>query len=301
MLILNVNGPINSGKTTVSKLLVQKIPNAVFIEVDDLMSDEEEVSLGLERRAGFEERRKRLDHQLTEYKKSKTHDVVIFAYPMTEKDFKRWQAFADDQTQFLNITLAPDLETCLRNRGMRSLTEWEKNRIRQMYEEGYHNREGADLIINNTTQTPEETAEVILAFVTQTQNPEQQWLHLVERRWTALLSGEKISTIRLNEGFVHKGFLVYRDCPNERFAEVVYVNRVYYIPLRQAVELEGFDDHTPNEEVALTNMKKHYPNITLDTLVLFVQHLSVPETRKKYKKNVADILKKFKNHICSEK
>lgn len=41
--------------------------------------------------------------------------------------------------------------------------------------------------------------------------PKQQWLHLVEKRWPALLNGEKTSTFRLNEGFIHKGFLVYKD------------------------------------------------------------------------------------------
>lgn len=41
MLILNINDPINSGKTTVSKILVNLLSKAVFIEVDELMSDEE--------------------------------------------------------------------------------------------------------------------------------------------------------------------------------------------------------------------------------------------------------------------
>lgn len=165
MLILNINGPINSGKTTVSKILVQKMPKAVFIEVDELMSDEEQSSLELERQAGWEERCRRLDSKLTEYKKSQVYDTVIFAYPATEKDFKRWATFADDKTQFLNITLAPSLENCLKNRGTRTLTEWEENRIRQMYKEGYHARDFADLIINNDNQTPEETADVILGVI----------------------------------------------------------------------------------------------------------------------------------------
>ncbi len=56
MLILNVNGPINSGKSTVSKLLVQMLPHAVFIEVDDLLLDDEEKKLGLTMQAGWGER-----------------------------------------------------------------------------------------------------------------------------------------------------------------------------------------------------------------------------------------------------
>ncbi len=151
-----------------------------------------------------------------------------------------------------------------------------------------------DLIISNDNQSPEETANIILDFVQHTQNPTQQWLHLVERRWPALVSGEKTSTFRLNEGFVHRGFLVYKDCPNEQFAEVVYINKVYYVPLHQAIALDGFDNHTPDEATALKQMQVHYPDITLDTPILLAQHLSVPETKKKYPQEIQHILKKIK-------
>ena len=40
MQIININGPINAGKSTISKLLTQKLSNAIFIEVDDLLSDQ---------------------------------------------------------------------------------------------------------------------------------------------------------------------------------------------------------------------------------------------------------------------
>lgn len=155
------------------------------------------------------------------------------------------------------------------------------------------NIEDADFIINNDTQTPQETADIIKGFIAHAQNPQQQWLHLVERRWPALLSGEKVSTFRLNEGFIHRGFLVYKDCPKEQWREVVYVKKVYYVPLRQAMEIDGFDDHTPNMETALKQMKVHYPDITLDTPILFAQHLGVPETLAKYPQEVKQILKEM--------
>ena len=40
MLILNTNGPINAGKTTVSKLLAKMLPEALFVEIDDLLTDD---------------------------------------------------------------------------------------------------------------------------------------------------------------------------------------------------------------------------------------------------------------------
>ena len=294
MLILNINGPMNSGKTTVSKILLNMLPNATFIEVDDLMSDEEQEKLGLSLQQGWRERHKRLNQKLKALKKSREYETVIFAYPIADNTYQDWKALEDNQTKFLNITLAPSLEECLKNRGTRELDDWERNRIKEMYEEGYQNRSYSDLIINNDNQTPEETAEIIKGFVEHALSSKQQWLHLVERRWSALLNGEKTSTFRLNEGFVHKGFLVYKDCPKEQWAEVVYVTHVYYVPLRQAIEIDGYDEHTPDMETALRQMRVHYPDITLETPLLLAQHLGVPETKVKYPEEVKKILEKSK-------
>ena len=291
MLILNINGPINAGKTTVSKILVQRLSKALFIEVDDLMSDAEEKRLGLSKEQGWQERQKRLYKKLQELKKQHAYETVIFAYPIGDKTYQDWRALEDNNTRFLNITLAPSLKECLKNRGGRVLTEWEQNRIRDMYAAGYHNRPYADFIINNDHQTPEETADIIVGFVAHALSPDMQWLHLVERRWPALVSGEKTSTLRLNEGFVHKGFLVYKDCPKEQWAEVVYVTHVYYVPLKQALEIDGFDAHTPDVETGLKQMQVHYPDITLDTPILLAKHLGVPETKQKYPAEVKKILK----------
>lgn len=290
MLILNINGPINSGKTTVSKILVNLLPKATFIEVDELMSDTEQEKLGLLLKEGWAERKKRLNEKLLALKEGEEFETVIFAYPITEESYQKWSALADENTRFLNITLAPSLENCLKNRGTRELDDWERNRIRQMYEEGYQNRSYSDFIINNDNQTPEETAEIIKGFIEHVVSPKQQWIHLVERRWSALLNGEKTSTLRLNEGFIHKGFLVYKDCPKEQWAEVVYVTGVYYLPLKRALETDGFDEHTPDVETGLKQMRVHYPDITLDTPILLAKHLSIPETNKLYPNEVKKIL-----------
>ncbi|MBR1948414.1 MAG: shikimate kinase, partial [Alphaproteobacteria bacterium] len=90
---------------------------------------------------------------------------VVFAYPISENLYKEWKAFEDKTTSFVNITLAPKLEVCLTNRGQRELEEWEINRIKQMYEEGYHNSDFADLIVDNSNKTPDETVDEILTFL----------------------------------------------------------------------------------------------------------------------------------------
>ena len=187
MLILNINGPMNSGKSTVSKILVNMLTNATFIEVDELMSDQKQEQLGLSLKEGWVERTKRLNKKLLSLKQSKAFETIIFAYPIADNTYQDWKAMADNQTHFLNITLAPSLEECLKNRGTRELNDWERNRIRQMYEEGYQNRPYSDFIINNDHQTPKQTAEIIKDFVEHALSSKQQWLHLVKRRWQALL------------------------------------------------------------------------------------------------------------------
>ncbi|MBQ8256224.1 MAG: shikimate kinase [Alphaproteobacteria bacterium] len=166
MLILNINGPINSGKSTVSKLLVQILSRAIFIEVDDLLSDDEEKKLGLTMQAGWGERLNRLDRIIADQKNQRQYETIIFAYPMTENLYRRWSAHIDKNTRFIAVTLAPSLENCLTNRGTRILTDWEIGRIREMYNENYHRPVNSDLIINNDGQTPHQTAKQIADYVT---------------------------------------------------------------------------------------------------------------------------------------
>jgi shikimate kinase len=165
-IIININGPINAGKSTVSKLLEQQLENALFIEVDNLMSDVEEKKLGITMHEGWRERLKRLD-KIIEQRKTENIRYIIFAYPMDEENYQRWSKFADLNTVFLNITLAPSLEVCLQNRGTRNLTEWEQSRIKDMYEANFHAPLHSDLIIDNSWQTPEETIAVIKKFLSE--------------------------------------------------------------------------------------------------------------------------------------
>lgn len=165
MQIININGPINSGKSTISKLLEKELPNALFIEVDDLLSDEEQEKLGLKMEQGWQERTNRLAKIVNAEKQNKAYDNIVFAYPISENLYNEWKLWQDENTKFINITIAPKLEVCLTNRGTRELEEAEKHRIFQMYEEGYHNRAYSDLIIDNSVQTPSETLDTILKFL----------------------------------------------------------------------------------------------------------------------------------------
>ena len=69
MKIININGPINAGKTTICKLLQEKLSQSLFIEVDDLLLDDEQENLKLTREQGWAERLKRLNQIILEEKK----------------------------------------------------------------------------------------------------------------------------------------------------------------------------------------------------------------------------------------
>ncbi len=173
MRIININGPINAGKTTISKLLSACLLQSLFIEVDDLLSDEEQADLVLSMREGWSERCRRLADIVQKEKKLGRFENIIFAYPMTEKLYAQWKQWEDETVAFINITLALQMEICLQNRGTRELDESEKKRIKEMYQEGYHNSKFADLIIDNSKQTPQETLQQILLFLGRENNDQK--------------------------------------------------------------------------------------------------------------------------------
>tara|TARA_Y100000590_G_scaffold240758_1_gene270773 strand:- start:520 stop:843 length:324 start_codon:yes stop_codon:yes gene_type:complete len=101
-------------------------------------------------------------------------------------------------------------------------------------------------------------------------------LKLVNRRWDALLNGEKLDTIRLKEGKVRTPcFIEYENCDYPEKKAIVYAYSSEYILLKDV-------PNEPNKEDFLNRMKRHYPDITLNTEILFIEHLSVDETKSKY-------------------
>ena len=117
-----------------------------------------------------------------------------------------------------------------------------------------------------------------------------QWLHLAERHWPRLTSGAKTDTVRLNEGTVEPGFLVYVSSPSETEYAVVYVTDVRHIPLRDVLLYERGPEITPDEATLLEHLRAHYPEIELDTEIDFIQHLTVDDTRARFPDAITPIL-----------
>lgn len=153
-MIILINGTINAGKTTVAKMLAAKLPRTAHIEklrqFIEWMSIEESVPYNIKNIIS-----------LTRNFITLGNLNVVISYPISSKHFRMLtQELADLNTPIHAFTLAPDLETIIRNRGTRELASWEVEQIKKAYAENFHKPEYG-IVIDNTNQTPEETLQII--------------------------------------------------------------------------------------------------------------------------------------------
>lgn len=158
-MIIFINGSINSGKSTVAKILAKELPDVALIEIDTLremincMPLEEAIPINLENAISLIENfsRKGLD--------------IIVVYPLSQKNYDYITSKIKDlNEQIYCFTLAPKLKKALTNRGTRDLNEWEIGRIKHHYEIGIHIPTFGE-VIDNSEQSPEETAKIILGKI----------------------------------------------------------------------------------------------------------------------------------------
>ncbi|MFH2004259.1 MAG: hypothetical protein ABIK27_05930 [Bacteroidota bacterium] len=155
-MIIFINGSINAGKSTVAKLLVKELPNTALVEIDvfhemiSWMPIEQSIPLNLENAVSV----------ITNFVRKNLN--VIIPYPLSQKNYHYMMENLKDLNTAIHIfTLAPQLEKVLTNRGAREINEWEQERIKHHYAIGIQNPAFGE-VIDNTNQTPEETAEYIL-------------------------------------------------------------------------------------------------------------------------------------------
>ncbi len=152
-MIIFINGSINSGKSTISKLLQKELGKTAVVEIDSLrafiewMPLEQAIPINLQNAASVIENF--ANQQLN----------VIVPYPLSKESHDYFLRELKDY-QLIFLTLAPKLDIILNNRGNRELSKWEINRIKHHYQIGIHNPEFGT-IIDNSNQTPEETLESI--------------------------------------------------------------------------------------------------------------------------------------------
>lgn len=158
-MILLINGSINAGKTTVGRSLATLLPQAAHVEVDALrqfvafLPLSQAIPVSLENAATVTRNLVRRGYH------------VIITYPLGADDYTYLMAqFADLSTPIHTITLSLPLAVALSNRGERILTAHERQRIREQYADG-RNQPAFGISIDNTEQTPAETAAAILRAI----------------------------------------------------------------------------------------------------------------------------------------
>lgn len=158
-MIIFINGSINAGKSTVAKIVAKELENTALLEIDVLremiewMPIDQAIPLNLE-------------NALSVIKNFAINNLnVVVPYPLSQKNYEYVvDNLKDLDAQKYFFTLAPKLEKAVTNRGTRELDDWERDRIAHHYNIGIHNPSFGE-IIDNSDQTPEETAKIILSKI----------------------------------------------------------------------------------------------------------------------------------------
>lgn len=159
-MIIFLSGSINSGKTTIAKLLVNEFPRTAHIEVDNIhdmyewMPLEEAIPLNLKNTLS-------LAMNLLEENMN-----IIITYPLSRDEYEFFNHSLPLDVQRFFFTLNPAIEKALSNRGNRELTEWETERIKFHYSMGVNNP-GFGVTLDTTMHTPEDTVNEILYYIEQ--------------------------------------------------------------------------------------------------------------------------------------
>jgi len=156
-MIIFINGSINAGKSTVAKLLANKIPDTANVEIDSLrdfihwLEIDKAVPINLENAV------------LVINNFAKHGYNVVVPYPLSQKnyDYLKKELGANELYFF---TLSPDIKKAQNDTNDRKLTQWERDRIQHHYDIGI-SKPAFGKIIDNTNQTPEETAEEIISLI----------------------------------------------------------------------------------------------------------------------------------------
>jgi len=158
-MIIIFNGPQNSGKSTIAKLLQKHIPQLAHIEVDGLrkfiywMDGNDAFPMSIENAV------------LVTKNFAKKGLAVVVTYIFSDEELKNTIESLKETGKPIHIfTFSPKLESALTNRGTRELSQYEKDRIKYHYQAGI-NKPTTGVIIDNTNQSPEETVKVILNYL----------------------------------------------------------------------------------------------------------------------------------------
>lgn len=155
-MIVFINGSINAGKSTVSKILQERLPKTALVEFDSIRDyigwlpiDE---AIPIVHDVGTDVIKTLVKNEFN----------VVVPYPLSKKSFdKIKKSLCSIKAEIYAFTLSPKIEKAITNRGARELDQKEIDRIHYHYSIGINNP-GFGEVIDNSEQSPEETANEIL-------------------------------------------------------------------------------------------------------------------------------------------
>src|SRR3989344_753701 len=156
-MIIFINGSINAGKSTIAKILASKITNTTNVEIDtlheyiNLLEIDKAVPINLENAV------------LVINNFAKHGYNVVVPYPLSQRNYEYLKKELRDNKLFF-FTLSPEIEKVQNDTNDRKLTQWERDRIQHHYDIGISSPTFGK-IIDNTNQTPEETAREIISLL----------------------------------------------------------------------------------------------------------------------------------------
>lgn len=159
-MIIFVNGTINAGKSTVAKMLAERLGKTALVEIDKLrefvewMPIKEAVPISLENAVSV----------VGNFAKRGIDCVV--PYPLSEENYLYLvDKLRDYGKDLVVVTLVPGKEVVLQNRGGRELNSWEKERVEYHYGKMGIVKFGYGKVVDNSDQTPEETVDEVFEYV----------------------------------------------------------------------------------------------------------------------------------------
>lgn len=159
LMLVFISGSINSGKTATSKALAQRL-GADLINVDDLNDTIPNFNLATDLDKSMDLAIQAINQSLAAGRS------VVANYVVRQKDFDRFKKEIHTNEQFV-VTLAPRLEVAQSNRGDRTLTDWEVQRVKYHYDIGIASPPFGH-IVDNSDLTIEQTVDKILEIIKET-------------------------------------------------------------------------------------------------------------------------------------
>lgn len=158
-MIIFINGSINAGKSTVAKLLAEQIPNTANVEIDSLRAFIE--WLEIDKAVPIN-----LENAVSVIKNFARRGInVVVPYPLSENNYEFIKSgLCDFSEELYFFTLAPDIKKAQTSTEKRKLSQKEIDRIQHHYDIGIPSPSFGK-IIDNTSQTPEETVDEILSYL----------------------------------------------------------------------------------------------------------------------------------------